>query len=59
MAQRVLLSGLTVKDLCPLNDTDPPLTFGDLGIAPSTDIAVSYKSPQIDSTYWQPGGLHP
>ena len=59
MMQRFPLTGLKVKDLCPLNDTDPPLSFSDLGIESAPPISISYQSPNIDSTtYWQPG-LHP
>jgi hypothetical protein len=57
MVERFELGGMAVGDLCPLNDTDPPLCFQrDLGMAPLQKQAITYVSNPVDPTYWQ--GLH-
>ena len=55
--EKVPLGGISVIDLCRLNNDDPPLSFQrDLGIPPPPSDPPTYKSPQLDtSTYWQPG----
>gem|GEM_PF-3641248 len=55
--EKIPLGGISVTDLCRLNNDDPPLSFQhDLGIPPSPPVAPNYVSPRLDtSTYWQPG----
>jgi hypothetical protein len=55
--EKVPLGGISVIDLCRLNNDDPPLSFErDLGIPPPLNKPSTYKSPELDtSTYWQPG----
>lgn len=58
MAEKFSLDGITVRDLCRLNDTDPPLNFEeDLGLPP-TKYSPTYVTPHVDrTTYWGPGGV--